>query len=94
MQKLQARSRFFAAAETKNAPAEKNRRKQTQTDVNEGDSKVELSASSREDKKGNTAKQRRKDKGRKKTEKNVNVRESKFCYIEIDTVLFGILLLI
>lgn len=78
LQKLQARSRFTAAAETKNVPAEKNRSKQTQTDVNEGDSKFELSASLREDMKGNTVKQKRKDKGRKKTERNVNVGDGKF----------------
>jgi len=79
LQKLQAKSRFSAAAaETKNVAAEKNSRKQTKTNVNEGDSKFELSAPLKEDMKGNAAKQKRKDKRRKKTEKYVNVGESKF----------------
>lgn len=78
LQKLQqAKSRFSAAAgETKNVHAEKNSRKQTETNVKEGDSKFELSARLKEDMKGNTAKQKRRDKSRKKTEKNVNVGES------------------
>lgn len=78
LQKLQqAKSRFSAAAgETKNVHVEKNSKKQTETNVNKGDSMFELSEHVKEDMKGNTAKQKRKDKRSKKTEKNVFVGES------------------